>query len=164
MDKRSLILLGLVAVLALALGAVVVYKAWPLLHPEIAQVAPLDPSCDLRRGPCTSSLPNRPARIRFAVEPRSLPAAQPLRLSVSIEGVDASEVAVDFAGVDMNMGFNRATLEQVAPGRFEGGGMLPVCVRSRMTWEARVLARTADGLVAAPFRFDTVSASALPAD
>jgi hypothetical protein len=33
--------------------------------------------------------------------------------------------------------------------------MLPVCVRERMTWEARVLLHLPDGTLAAPFRFET---------
>jgi hypothetical protein len=35
--------------------------------------------------------------------------------------------------------------------------MLPVCVRDRMTWEARVLLTTPRGLIDAPFRFTTAS-------
>jgi hypothetical protein len=33
--------------------------------------------------------------------------------------------------------------------------MLPVCVRDVMSWEAKILIRTQEGLTAAPFRFDT---------
>jgi hypothetical protein len=40
--------------------------------------------------------------------------------------------------------------------------MLPVCVRDRMTWEARVLLHYADGLRAAPFRFDSLRPGAAP--
>jgi hypothetical protein len=62
---------------------------------------------------------------------------------------------VDISGVDMNMGFNRATLTRTGPGEFSGPAMLPVCVRARMTWEAKVLLHTDAGLMAAPYRFDT---------
>jgi hypothetical protein len=34
--------------------------------------------------------------------------------------------------------------------------MLPVCVRQRMTWEARVLLHYPQRMLAAPFRFDTL--------
>jgi hypothetical protein len=74
---------------------------------------------------------------------------------VRTEGVDPDRVEVDFAGVDMNMGFNRVALKPVGQGTFAGTGMLPVCVRARMTWEARVLLHTDAGLLAASFRFDT---------
>jgi hypothetical protein len=154
MDKGRRFLWILVGVLAIALVGVALFKAWPLLYPEVARVVPLDPSCDLRQGPCVSPMPGSGA-ISFGIEPLTLPAAQPLRLGVVAEGVAAEEVAVDFSGVDMNMGFNRVLLQQVQPGRFEGRGMLPVCVRNRMTWEARVLMRTSEGLIAVPYRFET---------
>lgn len=146
----------LVAVLALALVGVALYKAWPLLYPTILEEAPLDPGCDLRQGPCLARLPGG-GQISLGIEPRSLPATQPLELLVLIEGLDAREAVVDFQGVDMNMGFNRVPLQPSASGRFGGSGTLPACVRSRMTWEARVLVRIPRGLVAAPFRFETLT-------
>jgi hypothetical protein len=94
--------------------------------------------------------------VEFGIEPGSIPVLEPLTLWVRAQGLDVRGVEVDFAGVDMNMGHNRPRLEAVGPGEFRGGGMLPVCVRARMTWEARVLLRTPRGIWAAPFRFDTV--------
>jgi hypothetical protein len=35
--------------------------------------------------------------------------------------------------------------------------MLPICVRDVMNWEAKVLLDTAEGRMAAPFRFDAYS-------
>lgn len=154
--KGSGRLWALVAALVIALVGVALYKAWPLLYPELTEVAPLDPACDLHQGPCLASLSGG-GQIRLGIEPRSLPASQPLELLVLTEGLDVREVAVDFQGVDMNMGFNRVPLQPLASGRFGGSGTLPACVRSHMTWEARVLARTPRGLVAAPFRFETQS-------
>jgi hypothetical protein len=78
-----------------------------------------------------------------------------LKLSVHTQGIDAHRVEVDFSGVDMNMGFNRVTLEPIGPGDLSGAGMLPACVRARMTWQAKILLYTDAGLMAAPFRFDT---------
>lgn len=157
MDKRQRFLWLLVGVLALALVGVAVYKTWPLLYPEVTWVAPLDPACDLRKGSCTSQIPGLSGQVRFGIEPRTIPPVQPLHLTVVTEGIGAKEVSVDFSGVNMNMGFNRAILHQVQLGLFEGRGMLPVCVRRRMDWEARVLVQTSKGLVAVPFRFQTLS-------
>jgi len=137
---------------AVAAGAF--YVAWPLLNPAVVATAPLDPSCDLRRGPCTGTLPNG-ATVRFALEPRTLPLLEPIAIDVRVEGLRALGVEVDFAGVDMNMGYNRPRLAGEGEGHFVGKAVLPVCVRYRMDWEARVLVRTADGLMAAPFRFST---------
>jgi hypothetical protein len=153
--RRPTALLWVIAgLLLVAVVAVAVYKAWPLLHPTLAEVAPLDPSCDLRAGPCDARFAGG-GSVRFAIEPRSIPVVTPLRLVVQTTDFDVRAVEVDFAGVDMNMGYNRAALVPVGPGLYEGQGTLPVCVRARMEWEARVLVHTSDGISAAPFRFET---------
>ena len=127
-----------------------------------AAVAPLDSSCDLRAGPCTSPLPGG-GSITFSLSPRSIPVMQPLLLEVVVDGIEANGAEVDFQGVDMNMGFNRPRLSAAGGGRFSGQGLLPVCVRDAMEWEARVLIESELGLLAAPFRFVTVKpGTALP--
>jgi hypothetical protein len=145
----------LAGLLFLAVAAVAAYKVWPLLNPELSAVAPLDPACDLRAGPCTGLLPDG-GKIRFGIVPREIPVIKPLKFQVDVEGIDAREVEVDLQGVDMNMGYNRPKLGKLDDGHFEGQAIIPVCVRDAMEWEARVLVRTDSGLVAAPFRFITV--------
>jgi hypothetical protein len=137
---------------AVAAGAF--YVAWPLLNPTVVATAPLDPGCDLRQGPCTGTLPNG-ATVRFGLEPRTIPLLEPLAIDVRVGGMRALGVQVDFAGVDMNMGYNRPSLSPEGEGRYVGKAVLPVCVRYRMDWVARVLVRTAEGLMAVPFRFST---------
>ncbi|MCG8429012.1 MAG: hypothetical protein MI754_16775 [Chromatiales bacterium] len=150
------LLLGMVAlVLFVAVAGVAAYKVWPLLNPELEYIAALDDDCDLRGGPCQSVLPDN-ALVSFAIEPREIPLVQPLKLTVDVTGVEVDSVEIDFAGVDMNMGYNRPKLEKTGDGQFAGEGILPVCVRDAMEWEARVLLKTDDGLVAAPYRFITV--------
>lgn len=143
----------LALLLAVVLG-VVVYKAWPLLYPKTMALAPLDPGCRLRQGPCTVTFAEG-GSVTLAIVPQGIPVVAPLAIRVDLAGLQALGVEVDFAGVDMNMGFNRVTLEPEGEGRYQGKGMLPVCVRDRMTWEAKVLVQTRAGLVAAPFRFET---------
>jgi hypothetical protein len=153
--RRTTALLWAVAgLLLVAVVAVALYKAWPLLNPTLVEVAPLDPGCDLRAGPCAARFAGG-GSVRFAIEPQSIPVVTPLRLVVEATGLDVRAVEGDFAGVDMNMGYNRAALESAGPGVYEGQGTLPVCVRARMDWEARVLVHTAEGILAAPFRFET---------
>lgn len=137
-----------------ALAAAALHVAWPLLNPQIVATAPLDPQCDLRSGACTAWLPDGGA-VRLKLDPKTLPLLEPIRIGVEIEGLRALGVEVDFAGVDMNMGYNRPALTAEGAGRFVGTTVLPVCVRYRMDWEARVLVRTPEGLMAAPFRFST---------
>lgn len=157
----SRLLWGAAAVLLLAMVAFAWIEVRPLLYPEVALVAPMDGDCDLRAGPCSAMFPDG-VRVTFELLPRHIPLVQELRVGVRIEGIEASEVEVDFAGVDMNMGFNRAQLDSVGPGEFSGTGVLPVCVRNRMSWEAKVLLRTEEGLLAAPFLFDTYRSGPSP--
>jgi hypothetical protein len=147
------VILGL---LFAALVALAVHKAWPLLYPEVVATAPLDPACDLRSGPCTARFPGG-LEVRFAIEPRALPTLTPLRLAADLTGIDVRSVEVDFAGTDMNMGYNRVPLRETQQSRYEGEGMLPVCVRKRMGWEAKVLLHTPAGILVAPFRFESIS-------
>jgi hypothetical protein len=137
-----------------ALAAAALHVAWPLLNPEVVASAPLDPRCDLRQGPCTAVLPNG-GKVGLGLAPSTLPLLEPLAIEVRLDGLRAFAVEVDFAGVDMNMGYNRPRLAAEGEGRYVGNTVLPVCVRQRMDWEARVLVRTPDGLMAAPFRFST---------
>ncbi len=152
--SRNAILGGLAAALLLAVVGVALVQVWPQLHPEVVESLRPDPDCDLRAAPCASVLSGG-GRVRFGIEPRDIPVVQPLQLSVEVEGREVSAVQVDFSGVDMNMGYNRPALTRRAGGRFEGPAMLPVCVRSRMAWEARVLLHTSAGIVAVPYRFET---------
>ncbi|MEN8177479.1 MAG: hypothetical protein ABFS39_02550 [Pseudomonadota bacterium] len=153
--KSNLLLWSMAGVMMLAIGAVAIYKSWPLLFPDVLISAPLDATCDLRTGACVSPLPEG-GSVSFAIEPRSIPVVRPLQFQVHVEGLDVERVEIDFRGVDMNMGFNRPALEKQQEGEFAGKGMLPVCVRDAMEWEARVLMHTDLGLVSAPYRFITV--------
>jgi hypothetical protein len=151
-----------VALLAAAVIGVALHKAWPVLFPRIAERAPLNPACDLRQAACSVRFLDG-GSVRLDIRPRGIPTVQPLAIAVQLAGLPTPErVELDFAGLDMDMGFNRVPLTPVAdaPGRWSGTGMLPVCVRARMTWEARVLLHLPNGTLAAPFRFDTLQPGA----
>ncbi len=141
------LLLGTVAILA-------IYRAWPLLFPKITETAPLDPQCDLRVSACTSFFPSG-AQVRFQIRPKTIPVLKPLALEVQLESILPQGIEVDFSGTDMNMGYNRATLERKENNRWVGQAVLPACVRDHMQWEATVLLRTEEKILAAPFRFST---------
>ncbi len=153
---KNNMLWAVAGLLAISLIAVAVYKIWPQLNPKVAELAQLSHDCDLRAGPCSNVFSDG-GSVSFGIEPRDIPVVQPLSLEVRLEGIEADRVEVDFQGTDMNMGYNRAELAQDGSGRFIGKGMLPVCVRYAMEWEAKVLLHTGRGLLAAPFRFITVT-------
>jgi hypothetical protein len=171
--RTTLLLWAVAAGLAVAVIAVVAFKAWPLLYPDISERAPLNADCELIAGPCEVGFASGGAVV-LDILPRGIPAVRPLTITASLVGLPAPQrVEVDFTGVDMDMGFNRSELEPASHGvagaagrshgdgvgqgtQWSGTGMLPVCVRQRMTWEARVLLHYPQRMLAAPFRFDTL--------
>ncbi len=150
-DRNLWLLVGL---LLMAFIVVAIYKFQPLLHPDLAEVAPLDPNCDLRVGPCVGRFSDG-TEISFSIEPRTIPLVETLQLKTTIKGVSAQGAEVDFIGLNMDMGFNRSKLKAEGDGRFSGTGVLPVCIMTVMEWEARVMMQTDQGVIAAPFRFKT---------
>lgn len=146
------ILIDLIGLLLIALIVLIGYKLSPLLLPKADLTVEPDPACNLQEGPCSVDLPNG-GSLRFSVGTRPIPLVKPFELRV--EAANARNVLVDFAGVDMDMGFNRPTLAERSPGVFTGEATLPVCVTGRMTWQATILLDTANARVAVPFRFVT---------
>ena len=153
-EKVNYTLWGVAAFLLLALLAVAGFKLWPIINPQVVLSVPYDPSCDLQQGPCAAKLPNG-QRVILSIEPRPIPLVEPIQFHVELDGIQAKKVMVDIQGMGMNMGINRPQLQQQSAERFSGEGMLPVCIRNSMEWEARVLLDTDNGTVAAPFRFVT---------
>ena len=154
-EKKASNLWTIVALLALVILLTVSYKLKDLLKPGVTLSAEVDPSCDLRSGACTLNLPTG-GKVSFVISPNDIPILRPLELQVQTQGVEVSGVEVDFVGVDMEMGYNRSKLEAKDSNHYMGKAVLPVCVRSKMEWEARVLLQTREGLIMAPFRFYTL--------
>lgn len=140
--------------LALILVGVVGYKLSPLLMPKADMTIAPVAGCDLHRMPCSALLPDG-GRLTLSLTPRPIPLTQPIEMAVRVEGLAPDQVQIDFAGVDMAMGFNRPTLKANGPGQFAGLTTLPVCVTGRMTWQATVLLETGKQRLAVPFRFVT---------
>jgi hypothetical protein len=155
--KSHLTLWAILGLLLTAVCAVALYRAWPLLFPDIAVSIPADPACDLRSGPCSITVDGQ-TEVSLGIEPHEIPLLKPLQVHVEIHGVEAQQVDVDFSGVDMNMGFNRFKLAPEGEGVYTGTAILPVCVRDAMEWEAKVLIKTPRGLMAVAYRFITVRA------
>lgn len=127
----------------------------PQVPEGLQRLAP-DAGCDLRLGPCALPLPSG-GKVILEINPPGIQPMTELRLDVRIEGdAEGSAYAVDFAGVDMDMGFNRVRLVPEGEGHYTGTGMIPVCVRDRMGWEAVVLLSRNGNWVGAPFRFEVV--------
>lgn len=153
MSAKHSLLVDSAMILALILVSVIGYKLSPLLLPMADAAVQPEPGCDLQRAGCSAVLPGG-GRLRLSLGPRPIPVVEPIAIDVELEGASADQVQVDFAGVSMNMGFNRPKLAQSAPGRFTGTATLPVCVTGRMAWQATVLVESGRTRIAAPFRFE----------
>lgn len=151
-QKRSF-LVDIAILLALALIAVVGYKYSPLLLPKADLTLTPIAGCDLNQRACRAELPGGGV-IELAIEPRPVPVIKPMQLTATVSGTAPARVEIDFAGVSMNMGYNRVTLDAAGDGRFSGEATIPVCVTGRMAWRATLMVETASQRIAVPFVFD----------
>lgn len=152
MNKK--ILLDIIGGLLIVLIVVVGYKLSPLLLPQSdLSIAP-DPACDIQKQACEVALPGG-GSLSFSVGSQPIPLLKPFALKVLVQGSQVSQVAIDFAGVDMEMGLNRPQLTETAPGVFVGEANLPLCITGQMTWQASILVDTPKARIAIPFRFVT---------
>ncbi|MCX7897578.1 MAG: hypothetical protein N2441_06865 [Rhodocyclaceae bacterium] len=140
-------------VLALLWVVVLAYKLSPSLSPRADRFLWADARCDLQRAPCETTLPSG-ATVSFSLQPRPIEPMRPLHAEVMTRGLHAQRVKVDFAGVEMNMGFLRPTLREAERGRFVGDLMLPACVTGRMLWQATVLIEHEGERLAIAHRFE----------
>ncbi len=145
--------IDLIAFLLIALVIVVGYKLSPQLLPAVDRSLPLS-ACDLQRSACDTALGDG-AKLQVDVDTRPLPLVQPFTVNVQLTGLEAQAVEIDFSGVDMNMGLNRAVLQAQGGGRFSGRATLPVCVTGRMLWELQVIVQNGRERLAVPYRFVT---------
>lgn len=150
-----------IALLLFCIAAVVAYKLNVASKSNVELLAESDPDCELRNGSCSAVLIGG-GSIEFAIEPRSIPVMKPLKVSVKVNDIGVNAVEIDFVGIGMEMGYNRARLERSSAGYFEGSAILPVCVLQRMPWEARLLLESDRGTIMAPFRFYTDRSSSGP--
>lgn len=145
-------LLNLAMIVALIATAVVGHQLSPLLLPKADVTGVVEPGCDLQRRACPATLPQ--GRMELSITPRPILFLQPLRVEVTVSGIEARKVEVDFAGESMNMGYNRSELTASGGGRHGGETSLPVCVSGGMTWVATVIIETDRQRIAVPYRFD----------
>lgn len=154
MPQNKNFLIDAAIILGLILTGVAGYWFSPLLLPKSDISATPDPACDLHRQSCGATLPDG-GRIELSIAPRPIPMVQPLAVEVRISGLEAKKAAIDFAGIGMNMGYNRPELPAAGPGRFAGSASLPVCITGTMAWQATLLLETDRQRISVPFRFDS---------
>ena len=152
MNKK--ILIDIIGILLIGLVVVIGYKLSPLLLPKADVTVQPDPACNLQRQSCVVALPSGGViELRMGTQP--IPMVKPFEGQRVANGISPSRVDIDFAGIDMNMGYNRPELTRRGDGRFVGEATLPACITGQMAWQATVLLETGSERVAIPFRFST---------
>lgn len=107
---------------------------------------------------CTASDKRHRIALRLDSE---LGYLKPFSIEVEVGGFGPAAIegiTVTFTMTGMDMGLNRFRLQPVdtsgIPTRYQGQGMLPVCVTGRSDWQALVEVRTEDARYQARFDFN----------
>lgn len=146
------ILIDLIGMELIALVVVIGYKLSPILLPKADVTVMPDPACNLQRQACAVTLPSG-GKMELSMGGKAIPLVKPFEVQVTTSGFSPSRVEVDFAGVDMNMGYNRPELASRGEGRYVGEATLPVCITGHMDWQATVLIEAGSQRIAIPYRF-----------
>lgn len=152
MNKK--ILIDLIGMELLVLIVVVGYKLSPMLLPKADVTVHPDPACNLQRQACAVHLPAG-GSVELTMGTRPVPLVKPFEVQVATKGIAAKRIEVDFAGMEMNMGYNRPELTPRGDGRFAAEATLPVCITGGMDWQATVIVDTGSERIAIPYHFST---------
>ncbi|WP_184415102.1 SCO family protein [Rhodocyclus tenuis] len=157
------------AALAVALVALVGGGAWlapQLLKGDAAPDKLPTPACDINAASCRVALPDG-GSVELSITPRPIPTLTPLAVTADVSGSSMRALALDLAGVDMDMGPNRAALVPLPdqPERFSGSTQLPICSTGQMLWQATLqLADARGGRHDVAFRFTPDGEACAPED
>ncbi len=114
------------------------------------RTTPTDPGCDPGSGACTVVADGGWLALRFTSPALPL---QPFPLEVSMEGIAADVVSVEFRMEGMQMGINRIELSPGSANVWRGEAVLPVCWTGRRRWTALVTLISDGGELRAGFGF-----------
>jgi hypothetical protein len=154
MDKSFIALLVTSVLLLVSLAGMAWFKNQKNPPIQITSQSEVDNNCNLNSNECRSTIENK-GEIIFSITPRPIPLVSHLSLIVKSNLKNILQVTVDFKGIDIDMGPNQVTLKANQNRNFHGKGMLPVCIRRSMNWQALVYIKTSDGLYMAPYIFET---------
>jgi hypothetical protein len=91
-------------------------------------------SCDLKTQPCVTKI--NETQILLAVQSQEIASFQPLPFIVTFKGIEASNVSIDFQGIEMFMGSNILPLKMSSANVFTGTHTLAGHTGYSMTWRA----------------------------
>lgn len=143
-----------IAMLGVAGVLLVLYQGGVLTSDDYLEKLSPDATCELHLETCQLET-EQGGIVHLSVTPKEIPTSSPITYHVKTDHLDVSRVKVEIVGVTMNMGSHEIYLTKNDEGVFEGSGILPVCVRSSMHWEARIHLLTKEGWILAPYQFWT---------
>ncbi len=125
-------------------------------EPSSLEVWETNSSCDLHIKQCSTT--KNKQQIILSIQPNNpIPVAKMLDVKLEIKGLTSKKVALDIAGINMYMGFNRVQLKPVSEGIYQGKSMLAFCTTSKMEWLVSVLITQDDGsVIKVPFKLITL--------
>ncbi|GBC59744.1 hypothetical protein DENIS_0685 [Desulfonema ishimotonii] len=110
------------------------------------------PDCDIQHTACTRSLPG--SSVTLDIHPKPVRAMRDLVFTLTITGNPPRENPfIDLNMPDMDMGFNRVYMTPVAPGLYEGRGVIVRCPSGIPVWRATAVL---PGLGETEYCFDVI--------
>lgn len=117
-----------------------------------ALAADADVNCQAHKGSCYQPLGE--GQVFFEIFPKPVKAMQDLTFMVTVKGVAPSSAPViDLSMPGMHMGPNKVQTKLVAPGVFQGKGVIVRCPSGKRLWQAMI---DFPNVGLAIFRFDVV--------
>lgn len=124
------------------------YVSWKTLNYITLPI----PDCDLRQGPCVSTLPTG-EKIELEINPTHMPVLTSVLLKVKTEKIRVKKIDIYFKGAEMNMGEFRYNLEHQKDGIYSTQTILPTCIHDHMIWHAIIHIEAPHIRYSAPFVF-----------
>ncbi|MGI3065953.1 hypothetical protein ACRTEL_16095 [Vibrio diabolicus] len=91
-------------------------------------ITPIDEYCFLSTASCVQE------NVTMTLNADTAQPLVPTTLNVEWRTSDAEQLVLSLSGREMEMGEPKFLLKQVAPGRYQGDIILPVCTQDAMTW------------------------------
>ncbi|GAA0687366.1 hypothetical protein GCM10009104_11810 [Marinobacterium maritimum] len=118
--------------------------------------------CDLQQGPCQIELSN--GRLQLEAGPLPMRSLSPLKLALSLDGMNANRILADLQGADMYMGINQFELQRISETNsadtssantpWQGQTELAVCTTGSMRWQLTLAIETPEGTQQHLFEFE----------
>jgi len=153
--KQDKILWSIVGILLFIVVTLLLYMQFFHQNREIIERAALNLECKESGFPCMVNL-NNGGSVQLTISPQPIEVMKPLKVQIKLNRVEVKRVVAQFNGVGMNMGMNRYIFSKESDGNFLATVTLPVCIRNRMEWDAEIHLETEQGIIIAPYKFETI--------